>query len=302
MKKEWQAAGGKWHGSLRVLVILLMGWLWAQPVAAQGAATLDTLSVEIWPDYDQTDVLVLLTGQLAASMALPATLTIPLPPNADINAVARITSDGMMTDDIDFTQTADSVTLTTPDPQFRVEYYYPYTVDGDQHSFSFNWTAALAVDQMTVSVQQPVSAAEMTTNPAATAVSTRQLDGLTYHALPPETIPAGQAYSVSVTYQMTSPLLTVAQLQSQNSGGTAVTTVTTVPEATPNWALYLAAVGTALIGIAMFWQAYSKRNNQPKRRRPAPNKQAASAKFCHNCGERRHPGDQFCRSCGTALK
>jgi hypothetical protein len=89
---------------------------------------------------------------------------------------------------------------------------------------------------------------------------------------------------------MTSPLLTVARLQNQGEVETAVT---------PNWALYLAATGMALIGIAMFWQVYS---NRQKARRAKPRAASAKTSFCHNCGQRNQKGDQFCRQCGTALK
>ena len=291
---------GKWRGLLCVLTLLLVGLLGERPVGAQETTSVDTLDIEVWPDYDQTDVLILLTGALTAGTALPATITIPLPVDARVNAVARITSDGVMTDDIDFTETADSLTLTTPDPRFRVEYYYPYTVAGDVHSFTFHWTASIAVNQMTVSVQQPASATNVTTDPAATAVTTRQADGLTYHTLPTESVSTGQAYEISVSYQMASPLLTVAQLQNQAGGTTAVAPTTTIPDTTPNWALYLAAIGTTLIGIAMFWQVYNTRQKSKRpKSRPKP---ATKTRFCHNCGQRRQQGDQFCRHCGTAIK
>ena len=294
-------AYAKRPGAASVLGILFVFCLWVLSVEAQADTTIDTLTVEIWPDYDQPDVLVLLTGELAHTTALPATVTIPLPANARVNAVARITPDRVMIDDIDYTETADSITLTTPDPSFRVEYYYPYSVAGDQHSFAFNWTPNMAINQMFVAIQQPASAANLTTNPATTDVAIRQTDGLTYHTLPAESVPAGQTFAVSVSYQMTSPLLTAAQLQNQGSGATGVSPSSTTPTATSNWALYLAAVGTTLIGIAMFWQAY---NNRQKRgpTRPARSKSTAKASFCHNCGQRRQRGDQFCRHCGTALK
>ena len=277
--------------------LLILGW--GMPVQAQEEATLETLSIELWPDYDQANVLVLLTGELAANIALPATITIPRPSNAQVNAVARITPEGVMTDDIDFTETADSIMLTTPNSTFRVEYYYPYTIEGDRHSFVFEWMSKGTVNQMGVSVQQPASATGLSTEPTATAVTTRQLDGLTYHTLPFVSVLPGQPYNASISYRMTSPALTAEWLQNQGDGTTAVTSETTVPTSIPNWPFYLAAVGTALIGIAMFWQAY---NNRQVKQRPTPGKPSPRAGFCHNCGQPRQQGDQFCRHCGTALK
>jgi hypothetical protein len=267
-------------------------------VQAQDVTAVDTLSVEIWPDYDEASVLVLLTGELSSDTPLPSTISLPLPPDARLNAVARITPDGLMVDDIDFMETADTLTLTTPNPSFRVEYYHPYQINGEQRDFTFSWTANFAISQMSLSIQQPLSADTLTTDPAATAVTTSQLDGLSYHVLPIQTVPAGQSYVVDVSYHMTSPLLTIARLQNPGGGQTAVSPITN-PNAAPNWALYLAAVGTTLIGIAMFWQVYNQRRKTGRSVRPAP---VAKASFCHNCGQRSQKGDQFCRQCGTALK
>ena len=76
---------------MRPILLLLLLLLVALPVAAQTEVTqLDTLTVELWPDYDRPAMLVILTGTLPESAALPATVTIPLPPEAEINAVARL--------------------------------------------------------------------------------------------------------------------------------------------------------------------------------------------------------------------
>ena len=92
------------------------------------------LGVELWPDYDQPAVLVLLTGTLPPDTSLPAAVTIPLPSSSQLNAVARITADGIMVDDIEFSQQADGVRFITPDLQFRVEYYVPYVSEENGRS------------------------------------------------------------------------------------------------------------------------------------------------------------------------
>ncbi|MBW1994611.1 MAG: hypothetical protein JRI77_09195, partial [Deltaproteobacteria bacterium] len=64
-------------------------------------STIDSLLVELWPDYDKASVLVLLTGALPPDTRLPASVTLPLPKTAQLNAIARIDAgDGMMKDDI----------------------------------------------------------------------------------------------------------------------------------------------------------------------------------------------------------
>lgn len=61
----------------------------ATVVLGQTAITLQSLEVELWPDYDREAVLVLLTGTLSSSQSLPVTLTIPLPEGADFNVAAH---------------------------------------------------------------------------------------------------------------------------------------------------------------------------------------------------------------------
>jgi hypothetical protein len=84
------------------LLLFLLAMILPATGYAQGRATaIDTLIVDLWPDYDRASVLVLLTGTLSADTKLPATVIFPVPVTAQLNAVARIdSSDGVMKDDI----------------------------------------------------------------------------------------------------------------------------------------------------------------------------------------------------------
>ena len=151
-------------GSLFLLLsFVILGQL-SNVQAQTTTSTVENLAVDIWPDYDRPSVLVLFTGVLPASATLPATITIPLPDNADLTAVARITAEDNLIDDIAFDENEQGVTLTTPEPRFRVEYYMPYDLAGDERTFTFEWLAELSVSEMLVSVQQPVGTVEMMTD------------------------------------------------------------------------------------------------------------------------------------------
>ncbi|HUM70173.1 MAG TPA: hypothetical protein PLK31_15180, partial [Chloroflexota bacterium] len=192
------------HTALALLLLLWPGL--SRPAYAQlPTTTIENLAVDLWSDYDRTAVLVLLTGTLPATTLLPTTVTIPLPPGAELHAVARITSDNVMTDDVQYTTTEDSVTFVTPDTRFRLEYYMPYTTEGAQHTFEFSWLADVAVTEIDVVVQQPAGATNLSTQPTATSISTNSRDGLTYHVLPITAVPAGQLYTVQVDYTMNQP-------------------------------------------------------------------------------------------------
>lgn len=300
---------------LPIALLLLTGAI-AVPITAAQTETnqLTSLAVELWPDYDRPAVLVLLTGELPAGAALPATVTIPIPAEADVNAVARFDNTGALLSDVVYSTADGQMTLTTPANRFRVEYYTPYEVAEEAYSFAFDWTADLDIEEMTVVVQQPLAATDITITPSPTGTADRG-DGLTYHTLAARPVGAGEPVTVRVAYTVEAPVLSapsqslpVATGAATNSGGdTAATTGGFNP-------LWLLAVAGALGLMALAWylgqrQGRASRARKPQPTRPAKSKQAASkptvekaVRYCHQCGQAALPEDVFCRNCGTQLK
>ncbi len=272
---------------------------------AQNVATaIDSLVIEFWPDYDKASVLVLLTGTLPDDIKLPVAVTLPIPETAQVNAVARIDSkDGQMIDDIS-SSTGPSGTLKfiTPDLRFRVEYYFPYTVNNNQRSFDYTWIADLSVNKLELKVQQPLSASFLSTAPGAGNV-VKGGDGFDYHTYPVRSVPAGQPFSVQVEYKMTTAKLSVeSRPQQNNSRPTPAMPGRSTTGSGIRWPIVAMVVGGLIIIIALVWQIASRRPWSGKRK--PIHKQAAGqsqAKFCRNCGEPVDEGDNFCRGCGKDL-
>ena len=272
--------------------------------AQNAIPVIDSLDLEIWPDYDKTSVLVLLTGTLPGDTRLPASVTLPLPEVAQLNAVARIDSkDGNMKDDI-FSSTDPSGTLTfsTPDLRFRVEYYLPYTVNKNQRSFDYTWLAAITVNNFQLRVQRPTSASSLNTEPS-TANVVRSGDGFDYHTFPARAVPAGQPFPLHVDYKMTTTQLSATSLPPPNTS-----IQTPALPATPstgsgiNWALAATVTGVLIILVALIWQIVSRRPS-PDIRKPFDSRveKKSPVKFCGNCGEPIDEGDRFCSGCGSEL-
>jgi hypothetical protein len=304
------------------LLLLLLLFLPTSFAQGQTAVTLESLEVELWPDYDEEAVLVLLTGTLAPNIPLPATLTLPLPEGADFNVAARITPDNVMTDQGVTPQVENNqVTFTTPDNRFRVEYYQPYEASDTQRTFTFSWQSNITVEQMSVKVQQPFAATDMGVIPAPASVSEGQ-DGLTYHILPNRAVAAGDTYNAEVGYTMSTPALTVNFLA--DSGEPAATDeelpfldAVPVEEAGFDWQLLLVVLGGLILVATAVWYFASNRAATNKRRpaKPKPQRSQAAQKpvtkatpsiskanFCHQCGKPVQAEDKFCRSCGPAVK
>jgi hypothetical protein len=271
----------------------------------QGKVTvIDSLVIELWPDYDRASVLVLLTGTLPDNTRLPATVTLPFPKTALLNAVARIdSSDGIMKDDIISSPAPGEFTFITPDLRFRLEYYLPYAVNNNQRTFNFAWLADLSVNRFQLRVQQPTSASSLATEPATINVL-RGEDGFTYYAFPEQAVPAWQPLLVRVDYTMTTAQLSVESLAPPNTRvqepGLPSTTNT---DAGINWPIVAVVVGGIIMVIIFFWQIATSRaaTSRPGTHHAKAQKQLY-AKFCRNCGNSIDKDDRFCSKCGTALQ
>jgi hypothetical protein len=310
---------GKAPVLLSFIFMLVVGFMTITPAFAQAPPTIDLLEVEFWPDFDQPSMLVLMTGTLAEDVTLPVTLVLPVPADATINAVARVDENGGMFSDIDYDQSSSGlVTFTVTDPTFRIEYYAPYTADGNQRDYTFDWLSEIPVSELLVTVQQPAMADEISLDPAAGESSNRQ-DGLVYHSLPPQAVPAGQSFRLETSYELNNPQLTVETLANQQPIIPPAAGNLENPEAnsdgTLNWPIIIIAAGLSLALVAGAWLLLSNRRSkrrvlkpQPVRRPQTPpptskaTKGASSSNFCHECGRSLDPSDKFCRSCGTVVK
>jgi hypothetical protein len=287
------------------LLLFLLAMIFSTAGHTQDKVTvIDALVVDLWPDYDRTSVLVLLTGTLSADTKLPATVILPLPETAQLNAVARIdSSDGLMKDDIFSSPNPDGIRFTTPDLRFRVEYYLPYTVNNNRRTFNFAWLADLSVNRFQLRVQQPISASSLATEPATINVLEGQ-DGFTYYAFPEQAVPAGQPLLVRVDYTMTTAQLSVESLAPPSTGVQKPGLPSTLKTgAGINWPIVAVVAGGVIIVIIFVWQIATRRGTSSQSvTQDAKVQKQSQARFCRNCGNQMDKDDRFCRNCGTALR
>ncbi|MBW1855052.1 MAG: zinc ribbon domain-containing protein [Deltaproteobacteria bacterium] len=264
--------------------------------------TVDSLVVDIWPDYDRASVLVLLTGTLLADTKLPASVTLPFPETGRLNAVARIdSSDGVMKNDIIYTTAPGEIAFIVPDLRFRVEYYLPYTVNNNRRTFNFTWLADVSVDNFQIRVQQPKFASSLTTVPGTLDVASSG-DGFTYHAFPIKSVRAGQIYSVDVEYTMTSTQLSIAK-SAPTGAQESVLPSTSKGKLGVKWLIVVVVVSVIILLIVIIWQMSNRRaevNRQVSHQ--AKSATDSSLSFCAKCGNQVDKADKFCSKCGSALK
>ena len=253
-------------------------------------------------DNSIKSVLVLLTGTLLAKTKLPASVTLPIPEMAQLNAVARIdSSDGGMKDDIIYTPAPGEIRFIIPDLRFRLEYYLPYTVNDNRRTFDFNWLADVSVDFFQLRIQQPKSAGSLTTVPGTIDVAGSG-DGFTYHAFPIQSVPAGQPFSVKVDYTMTSAQLSVERSASPGVQETPFPS-TSKGKFDMTWPIVVIVVIVIIMVIFFVWKIGARRSevNRPVTQQ-AKSKSTSPSRFCPNCGSPSGEADRFCSKCGSALK
>lgn len=294
---------------------------------AQAPATLDTLQIALWPEFDQAGVLVLIDGGVGADTTLPATLTLTLP--VEPSAVAEQATDGSLLN-ATFTTAAGNggvvVTMTLQQPRFRVEYYDPnLKLDGDTRTFNYAWQAPTAVGAAVLRVQQPAGAGELGL-PEGFGAATVGEFGLSYYQKSLGALTAGAPISVAVTYTKSGTALTSEQINVNPApAATAAPVAAPVATTAPDNNLWLAglvgAVGVVLAVIAGVLYLRGRdpgsarraaRTGGPARRhrrpQPAPNATpvasatTAPRRFCTQCGQPVSEDDRFCRQCGAPVK
>jgi hypothetical protein len=307
-----------WNKSAFILVVLIAILLTPGLASGQGQQKLASLEIELWPEYDRPEVLVIYRIGLPMNVSLPAALEIRIPASAGApNAVAAKQPDGSLITipydtQTDGTWNVLSFTATTPETQ--LEYYDPGMIkEGSNRQFTYNWPGDYATDKLTVQVQQPFDATEMSISPDM-GPAERGQDGLNYYTGDFGALEAGQTFKSTITYNKSSDTLTSTNLP--------VDSISPIDDSAQGrsrlmsslpWIFGILGMVLLVAGGLWYWQSGGMRAEQTRRPRhkPANQRQATSAPtsttgqdniYCHHCGKRAGPGDKFCRGCGTQLR
>jgi hypothetical protein len=278
---------------------------------AQEAISIQTLQIDVWPEYDRPEVLVIYHITLASTVKLPAEIVLRVPVSSGGPfAIAEQTANGLF--NLEFSEIARddqwvSVRLTTTLPQLQVEYYdAALRKDGAQRTFTYVWPGDYPVAEMLVKFQQPPSASRMTLEPNTGSAAVEQ-DGLTYFSIPLGQVDAGERFQIQTQYDKANDDLT------QNAAFEQVTPVSPANAAAASPAFpqvlpwLLGGLGLILIGGGVFWymrgSGFTPAPARQKRSQAAPAAPSAGAAiFCHQCGKKASGADVFCRTCGTRLR
>jgi hypothetical protein len=310
----------RWIILLLVTALIIVAAI--QETQAQELPRLGSLQVDLWPEYDRPDVLVIYRFNLAETVSLPTTLTLRIPSASGSPHAVAVGTRADNVADVSYNQRAvgewNEVTFVATFPVVQFEYYDPALArTGEARHFEYYWPGDYAVDNLTIVVQQPVQAHSLRLSPPPDIGGAPGDDGLLYYTYNVGALDARQNLVINLDYQRPTNQISAEMLsvrpsqplglesrQSFQSGGV-------VPVA-------LAVLGIVLIVGAGIWYWQSgQRSATParasrRRRRAAPAPPRKSeptdtdssrvTPYCHRCGKRAADADRFCRSCGARLR
>jgi len=308
----------RWVALPIILAIVLL----SMPVWAQNNVQFNSLIIQIWPEFDQPETLLIYHGELADTVALPADLSFDIPAEvSDMNAVAVFGEAGNLVNHpyqlTEVDANTKQLTFSVDTPNFQFEYYDPNILqkDGKTRKINFETGFNYAITVLQVEMQEPFGAQNMVLSPSAddTAVGS---DQFTYSIYRRENLTAGSSFSLGGSYTKDSDTVTtdvkVGIPQPDN------TDTPSVPSE-KNWSLI---VGYVLVGLGIvvllvivgMWIYNNKKAAQadesPRRPTRKGRKSTASkstskhngqakSKFCHQCGAELQADAKFCHQCGT---
>jgi len=318
----------RWFIALVLLITIAAPWA---RVRAQSTLEVERLQIDIWPEYDKPNVLMIYRITIAASSTLPAQVSLRIPKAAGSPYnVAMKDVDGMLYN-LKFDQVADGewlrINFTSAALEVQLEYYDPgLVINGAARQFEYRWPGDYKVKTMLVRMQQPVNATDMQLAKGTQTMDNGQRleDGLTYYTIPIDgTIAAGTAFKLQFSYNKPDSILTSTQVQSQPVRTPTNGTPLSSGISSDNSILFVGLGVGALLILAGLWywnqqRLATSRASAPSRRRHAVSgvyvspparvrretaaEAAGESAYCHQCGKRAGPDDAFCRSCGSRLR
>jgi hypothetical protein len=293
------------------LLILVVGLLFVFPsfAFAQDKVAIQSINVNLWPEYDKSEMLVINYIMLSANTTFPVQLDVRVPADAVLNTVAiGQTSDKVTDQGIEKTTAKDGewlvISITATGPAIQLEYYDPnLKTDGSLRSYSYRWLSDYDVTDFGVVFQAPFDATEFKSS------LTLQDDGIhpdnmQYYFSDAGVVSAGKVFTFDLSYQKTTDALSASQLEIQPVN---------VGENTPgrvslnNYLPYIiGGLGVILIvgGLVYYWQSGRSGSKKSRRRQHTrvEGEENESDVYCAQCGTRARGGDRFCRTCGSRIR
>jgi ribosomal protein L32 len=302
-------------GPAVLVVAVWLGWQATESVYPQDNPRLATLDIAIWPEFDRPAALMILRAEIAEDVDLPAAVSMRIPASSGGPAALAYaaSADGQLLNlGYQRSDAQDFITLTfsTPERFFQVEFYDPIAVGTTDRSYTYTWPGDLAADKLSVELQEPATATGLSVQPELGAGQIRP-DGLTYRQADLGAFDAGQTLAIDVSYQKTESR-TSAEILGLETRAPSGADGAGSDEGMSVWLLVAIALAVLVVGVSgvALWRwrslqpvpAAGRATRAARRREQAAGQRESGANFCPQCGAALRSRDRFCPECGTAVR
>ena len=279
---------------------------------AQTPSEITQLSIELWPEYDRPEVLVIYQVELSEDIPLPASVTFNLPGYiGDMHAVAYSEGDSLLSvpqTEINLKRNGNTVQLSFPSPsrEIHLEYYDSQilTTQNNDRLLTYNFAADHNIATANFRVQEPADAEDFSLNPPATRTDTGD-NGQKLQIVETASMLPGDTFALTATYlrNTTAPVVPPpVQVITQEPAAFEIPSVSSAVG-------YILIGGGVLllVGAAGYWWYPSKAKkaavyDQPAASQPAPLKPVQVAPLPQNSSPEGEASTGYCYQCGTALR
>lgn len=332
MKRKWLRRSGKVFCVLLIGLLLPLYWSAAQ---AQSSPKFTNLLVELWPEYDRPEMLVIYRGELDPNTQLPAVLIFRLPGYIEEMHAVAVEQGGNLVDanpdSVELVAEGDEMifTFATPSRRIQFEYYDPVILNkqGQTRQFDFEFTAPAEIDLTTFELQEPFGATDFSATPPPDE-SFLGANGLRYNNLEVAGLAAGDTFSLTATYQRATDELSTEAFNRDTGAlsGPPSSEPVNLDESSrggalesQNFSLGYLLIGAGLllmVGTGVYWWWSSRIRTEPglgpapakSNRRPARRRQRTATsrrevrKAAVPSSSQAEESAGFCYRCGAALR
>jgi hypothetical protein len=300
-----------WLGRVFILLLAALALVFS-PAEAVARTEIERMEIDLLPEYDRPEVLVIYRITFLRAAQLPPQITLRIPRSVEKSFLLQFHNvDGFM-DDLNSTVVQEGdwilVSFSTPTPTIQLSYYDPgMRKQAAQRWFEFIWLGDYFVRNLQVRVAQPANSSDMSVEPQPGA-TTEEVDGIQYYKLPFGVWDEGRVLRVQFSYEKLddAPSLNLISVKP-------ITPLTDTGAfsgaARPQLLLVLTlmAIGALVVTGGLMGYMLTTRKAAAAQLisaddlRPASEGEGEEDVFCSQCGRRAITGDVFCRVCGARL-
>lgn len=279
------------------------------------------MEIDLWPEYDRPQVLVIYRVQISTDTQLPVRISLRMPRAAIIPyKVAMRDLDGLLYN-LEYSLEPQGswyqLVLTTSSNELYIEYYDPRIVrNEDERSYDFSWISDYPIDKLVVKAQQPRYSNDFKITPSLGLGELNISDDLIYYSADFGPLATGITFSSQLSYTRTSSELSASNLPVTaatpfiQDTGFSYTVSNVMTQVLENRSLVVAGslIISGLILLVVVSLVAGSRINPfsnwirefGKKNKPVEDL-GGHVQYCPNCGKRINPGDRYCRGCGNTV-